>query len=343
VAGKVISYVTYDSWGKLTAKAILKTGVRELDLVQSYTVHPYDQVLELFFAQARMYDPATLRWLSMDLLKGKIANPQSLNQYAYCSNNPATLIDLWGLTDVPARDYAEARDATVSWKGNYTTNGITYAKAEIHYNGVELDIIGRVENDKLMIDDKFLNNIFGWASTIIAGANIPLKNVPNNHIRPLSRGWEYRFELGDPDNPGDNPHMHVNKTDNSESYSQKDDGSPKDGPKGGTKPPKKILKELKEKTGWDWDALENDWTNKIDIITSGPFVYVTYPDGKKETIYIGYFGLMYPSRSDLINAYFHGYEGPYIPNNNSTFPILPNPGPVPIPVPQPMPMPIPAF
>jgi RHS repeat-associated protein len=100
VAGKVISYVTYDSWGKLTAKAILKTGVRELDLVQSYTVHPYDQVLELFFAQARMYDPVTLRWLSMDPIKGVIEDPQSMNQYVYVLNNPLKYIDPFGLNPI---------------------------------------------------------------------------------------------------------------------------------------------------------------------------------------------------------------------------------------------------
>jgi hypothetical protein len=59
VAGKVTSYVSYDDWGALTSKAILKMGVRELDLVQEYTGHPYDQVLGLYYAKARMYDPAT--------------------------------------------------------------------------------------------------------------------------------------------------------------------------------------------------------------------------------------------------------------------------------------------
>ena len=40
VDGKATSYVSYDDWGALASKAVLKVGVRELDLVQNYTGHP---------------------------------------------------------------------------------------------------------------------------------------------------------------------------------------------------------------------------------------------------------------------------------------------------------------
>ena len=45
ITGKVTGYITYDDWGELTAKAIVQLGVRELDLVQEYTGHSFDQVL----------------------------------------------------------------------------------------------------------------------------------------------------------------------------------------------------------------------------------------------------------------------------------------------------------
>ena len=45
ISGKVTSYVTYDDWGAPTMKAILKLGLRELDLVTNYTVHPYNPAL----------------------------------------------------------------------------------------------------------------------------------------------------------------------------------------------------------------------------------------------------------------------------------------------------------
>jgi len=58
VQGKVTSYVSYDDWGALTMKFNLQFGSRQLDLVTQYTVHPYDPVLGVYFAQARMYDAA---------------------------------------------------------------------------------------------------------------------------------------------------------------------------------------------------------------------------------------------------------------------------------------------
>lgn len=91
VAGKPASYVTYDDWGAPTAKVILKMGVRELDLVTEYTVHPYDQVLDLYFAQARMYDASDRRFTAMDPAR------DTMNLYQYCLNNPISFVDPLGL------------------------------------------------------------------------------------------------------------------------------------------------------------------------------------------------------------------------------------------------------
>ena len=63
---RVISYVTYDDWGALTAKAVLKAGVRELDLVQEYTMHPMDMVLGVYYTHARMYDAVDRRFMAED-------------------------------------------------------------------------------------------------------------------------------------------------------------------------------------------------------------------------------------------------------------------------------------
>jgi RHS repeat-associated protein len=58
-----------------------------LDLVQEYTGHPFDQVLNLYYAKARMYDAQDRRFLAADPVKGTIINPQSLVQHAYVLNN----------------------------------------------------------------------------------------------------------------------------------------------------------------------------------------------------------------------------------------------------------------
>jgi RHS repeat-associated protein len=49
----------------------------------------------------RMYNSRFYRWMSPDPLAGDITDPQSLNRYAYVSNNPATLTDPLGLCGEP--------------------------------------------------------------------------------------------------------------------------------------------------------------------------------------------------------------------------------------------------
>ena len=95
--GKVVSYVTYDDWGALTSKVVLRNGNRELDLVLQYTVHPFDQVLGVYFAQARMYDAVDQRFMAMDLARNNIAYPQTFNQYMFVLGNPLKYIDPNGL------------------------------------------------------------------------------------------------------------------------------------------------------------------------------------------------------------------------------------------------------
>ena len=63
-------------------------GLRMLDLVQEYTGHPYDQVLGLYYAKARMYDAADRRFMATDPVKGEISNPQLLVRYTNVPNNP---------------------------------------------------------------------------------------------------------------------------------------------------------------------------------------------------------------------------------------------------------------
>jgi RHS repeat-associated protein len=51
----------------------------------------------LYYLRARMYDPATGRFLSRDPAFGSAADPLSLNRYAYADANPATVRDPSGL------------------------------------------------------------------------------------------------------------------------------------------------------------------------------------------------------------------------------------------------------
>ena len=47
----------------------------------------------LYYYGARHYDPDLGRFLTRDPYSGKLVNPQSLNQYTYCYNNPLLFVD----------------------------------------------------------------------------------------------------------------------------------------------------------------------------------------------------------------------------------------------------------
>ncbi|MCL5256863.1 MAG: hypothetical protein M1319_03585 [Chloroflexi bacterium] len=51
----------------------------------------------MYLTPNRFYSPSVGRWLSPDPTGGDVMHPQSLNRYAYVSNNPATLDDPLGL------------------------------------------------------------------------------------------------------------------------------------------------------------------------------------------------------------------------------------------------------
>ena len=131
IAGDIRGYVTYDDWGGLTAKTVLTSGGhRELfDLVLQYTVHPYDQVLDLYFAQARMYDALDRRFTAVDPVKGNIAAPPSLNLYVYVWDNPLIFVDLFGFT--PQRVIGATIDVTFG--GLTKAINEVYAKNNIVY------------------------------------------------------------------------------------------------------------------------------------------------------------------------------------------------------------------
>ena len=104
VVGSVESFVSYDDWGAPTMKAIVRLGSRDLDLVTNYTGHPYDPVLGVYYARARMYDAVDRRFMAVDPINGWITEPQTLAQYTYVLNRPLVYSDALGLNPeaVPA-------------------------------------------------------------------------------------------------------------------------------------------------------------------------------------------------------------------------------------------------
>ena len=67
------------------------TNFSGIDNSNNYTGYTWDEVLDLYFAQNRFYDPADHRFTQEDPIK------DGENWYAYCGNNPCIIIDVSGL------------------------------------------------------------------------------------------------------------------------------------------------------------------------------------------------------------------------------------------------------
>nr|WP_242871678.1 RHS repeat-associated core domain-containing protein [Acetanaerobacterium elongatum] len=114
------------------------------------------------------------------------------------------------------------------------------------------------------IDDKQVDAITSAAPAII-GTSIP-----------LSKGYSVRIDQ--PRVKNDQKHIHVEKN-KSEVANQNEDGTPhhKNKNKKG-EPPNSIKKEIKEKTGWDWDANVNKIAVNIEVPYGLPgFIYAPVP------------------------------------------------------------------
>ncbi|MBN2335469.1 RHS repeat-associated core domain-containing protein [Candidatus Bathyarchaeota archaeon] len=56
----------------------------------------------LYYFGARYYDPVTGRFTTRDIIFGNLVDPQSLNRYSYCRNNPHKYIDPDGRSETLA-------------------------------------------------------------------------------------------------------------------------------------------------------------------------------------------------------------------------------------------------
>ena len=88
--GKVISHTIYDPWGNPLTKTYTDTNFSGIDNANNYTGYTWDEVLDLYFAQNRFYDPADYRFTQEDPIK------DGENWYAYCGNNAIAERDMYG-------------------------------------------------------------------------------------------------------------------------------------------------------------------------------------------------------------------------------------------------------
>jgi len=87
--GTLTSTIKYFPWGATRST----TGTLPTD--KKFTGQRLDST-GLYYYNARYYDPAIGRFISPDTIVPDPANPQSLNRYAYCLNNPLKFVDPTG-------------------------------------------------------------------------------------------------------------------------------------------------------------------------------------------------------------------------------------------------------
>ena len=89
--GQSFAELEYDVWGAVTSPSKLVNNDNGNFAAAVFTGHPYDTVLDIYFAEARFYDANHRQWMASDPIKS------GLNWYEYCYSNPATLFDPNGL------------------------------------------------------------------------------------------------------------------------------------------------------------------------------------------------------------------------------------------------------
>ena len=85
------------------------------ELPLGFTGYMRDDISDTLFAQAREYMPEIGRFMGRDILKGRVEQPRSLNEYAYCHNDPVGFVDLNGMEEEPKQNLVEfTRDYLVN-------------------------------------------------------------------------------------------------------------------------------------------------------------------------------------------------------------------------------------
>jgi RHS repeat-associated protein len=93
--GQVVAHTVFDEWGNITEKTMLTVGDVTVDIIGNFTNHEYDAVMGIYYAKARFYDPAAMRFTANDPAK------DGWNWYAYAGNNPVMNFDPDGLLSLP--------------------------------------------------------------------------------------------------------------------------------------------------------------------------------------------------------------------------------------------------
>jgi RHS repeat-associated protein len=158
-SGQVTDTYVYDAFGTMIT-AVGTTNNRYL-----YSGEQFDPNLGLYYLRARLMNPLTGRFWSMDSYQGKSSDPTSLHKYLYCASDPTNNID-------PS--------------GNVIVSNFVYGR--IVHEEISNDFMSKFPEG---VADRSINNILG--SSVTFGALRPDLVDLSTHevweIKPILTGY----------------------------------------------------------------------------------------------------------------------------------------------------------
>ena len=141
-AGALVVEYKYNAWGSITGRAgSLAATLGKLNPFR-YRGYVYDEETWMYWLKSRYYYPEMQRFISADVVVGKIGSVNGHNLYAYCGNEPVACYDSNGYAVVCCFDdngleVSLIAHALYGGGGGGMTAGNVYAYAESphHKNG----------------------------------------------------------------------------------------------------------------------------------------------------------------------------------------------------------------
>lgn len=104
-SGSILVRLSYSAYGKRRNSAGWNGAVPAADMAvvnavshRGFTSHEQLDGVDLIHMNGRVYDPVSGRFISADPVMQSMADPQTLNRYAYVRNNPLSYVDPSGLS-----------------------------------------------------------------------------------------------------------------------------------------------------------------------------------------------------------------------------------------------------
>ena len=235
--GRRVGWYIYDAWGVCSTYVASSTSTLEQNIVRSYNPYRYrgyyyDTETQLYYLQSRYYNPQWGRFLNADgQLAGLGGDLRGYNLFAYCMNNPISLVDSTGywpkwltgtlntVSGVLQMATGVALGATVGWTGvGVVAAGILMANGAATATQGIGQIVNHVANTEVLSEENLIRSsvqsvgeaIGGETGAAVAGyaydgvvlaaglyagkVSIPQKTVPanpGNAFKPGVTGFQY--------------------------------------------------------------------------------------------------------------------------------------------------------